>query len=63
MLIIKIEGKETLEKALKKYKRKFEKTKVLRELRERKNFTKKSVKNREKKNKAIYIQGKYGNEE
>ena len=63
MLIIKIEGKETLEKALKKYKRKFEKTKVLRELRERKNFTKKSVKNREKKNKAIYIQGRYGNEE
>ena len=63
MLIIKIEGKETLEKALKKYKRKFEKTKVLRELKERKEFTKKSVKKRQQKKKSIYVQGKYGSEE
>lgn len=64
MLIIKVEGgKDTLEKALKRYKKKFEKTKILRELRERKNFTKKSVKKREQKNKAIYIQKKYGSEE
>jgi len=64
MLIIKVEGgKDTLEKALKRYKRKFEKTKILRELRERKNFTKKSVKKREQKKKAIYIQKKYGSEE
>lgn len=53
MLIIKVDEKETIEKALKRYKRKFEKTKILKELRERKNFTKKSVKNRENLNKAI----------
>lgn len=64
MLIIKVEGgKDALEKAIKKYKNKFEKTKILRELKERKSFTKKSVKNREQKNKAIYIQKKYGSEE
>lgn len=63
MLIIKIEGRETLEKALKKYKRKFDKTKVVRELRDRKQFTKKSVKNREQKKKAIYVQQKFGDPE
>ena len=63
MLVIKIDEKETIEKALKRYKRKFEKTKVLKELRERKNFTKKSVKNREKLNKAIYVYQKFNSSE
>ena len=63
MLIIKIEEKETIEKALKKLKRKFDKTKVVKELRERKYFTKKSVKKREQKKKAIYIQQKFKSEE
>lgn len=60
MLIIKVEERETIEKALKKYKRKFDKAKIVRQLRDRKHFTKKSVKNREKLNKAIYVQQKFG---
>jgi small subunit ribosomal protein S21 len=60
MLIIKVEEKETIEKSLKRYKRKFEKVKIVRELRDRKHFKKKSIKNREKLNKAIYIQQKFG---
>ena len=57
MLIIKQEKGENVERMLKRFKKKFDKTKVLRELRERQNFTKKSVKNRDMKKKAIYIQG------
>ena len=63
MLVIKIDEKETIEKALKRYKRKFEKTKVLKELRERKTFTKKPVKNREKLNKEIYVYQKFNSSE
>ena len=63
MLIIKVEGSQNLEKALKKYKRKFDKTKVVKELRDRKQFTKKSIKNREQKKKAIYVQEKFGHDE
>ena len=63
MLIIKIEEKDTIEKALKRLKRKFDKTEVVKELRERKYFTKKSVKKREQKKKAIYIEQKFKTEE
>lgn len=63
MLIIKIEEKDTIEKALKRLKRKFDKTKVVKELRERKYFTKKSVRKREQKKKAIYIEQKFKTEE
>lgn len=63
MLIIKIEEKDTLEKALKRYKKKFDKVKILKELRDRKTFKKKSVKKRENLKKAIYIQKKFGSEE
>ena len=57
MLIIKQEKGENIERMLKRFKRKFEKTKVLRELRARQSFTKKSVKNRDIKKKAVYVQG------
>ena len=56
MLIIKVKEGENIDKVLKRYKNKFNKTKVMQELRDRKNFKKKSVKHREKVNKAIYIQ-------
>jgi small subunit ribosomal protein S21 len=46
MLIINIKENDSLEKALKKFKKKFEKTGVMRELRERQAFTKPSVKRR-----------------
>lgn len=56
MIIIPVKEGESIDKALKKYKRKFEKTGTVKELRERQKFTKPSVKNREKRLKAIYIQ-------
>lgn len=56
MIIIPVKEGENIDKALKKYKRKFEKTGVVKELRERQKYTKPSVKNREQKLKAIYIQ-------
>ena len=61
MFIIKVGGKDTLEKALKKLKRKFDSTKTLKELRNRKEYKKPSVKKREKLLKAEYIQKKFGN--
>jgi small subunit ribosomal protein S21 len=54
MLVIPVKEGENIERALKKYKKKFERTGVVRELRERREFTKPSVKNRIKKLKAIY---------
>lgn len=54
MLIIKIEGKTTLDSALKKLKQKFSNTKVAKELNERKTFKKESQKRREEVKKAKY---------
>jgi small subunit ribosomal protein S21 len=45
--------KGNLNKALKQFKRKFKDTQVLRELRERKNYTKPSAKKRVQKDEAI----------
>ncbi len=56
MIIVPIKEGENIERALKKLKRKFEKTGVVRELRSRKQFTKPSVVARDRKLKAIYIQ-------
>ena len=56
MLIIKVKEGEKIDRVLKRYKNKFNKTKVMQELRDRKNFKKKSVKRREELNKAVYIQ-------
>jgi len=56
MIIVPVKEGENIERALKKYKRKFEKTGVVKELRERQKYTKPSVKKREARLKAIYIQ-------
>jgi small subunit ribosomal protein S21 len=56
MIIIPVKEGENIDKALKKFKRKFEKTGVVRELRDRQKFTKPSIVKREMKMKAIYIQ-------
>ena len=45
--------KGNINRALKQFKRKFRDTKVLKELRERKNYTKKSLKRRIEKDEAI----------
>ena len=56
MIIVQIKEGENIERALKKFKRKFEKTGTIRELRSRKNFEKPSVKKRIAKQKAIDVQ-------
>lgn len=56
MLIIDSKDCENIDKALKKYKKKFERAKVLMQLRERQSFTKPSVKRRFEVLKAIYKQ-------
>ena len=56
MLIIDSKDCENIDKALKKYKKKFEKSKVLLQLRERQSFKKPSVKRRGEVLKAIYKQ-------
>ena len=63
MIIVPIKEGENIEKALKKFKRKFEKTGVVRELRNRKQFEKPSVKRRNEIKKAIYVQHLRLNEE
>ncbi len=56
MIIVQLKEGEVIERALKKFKKKFEKTGVVRELRDRQKFTKPSVKKRETKKRAIYKQ-------
>jgi small subunit ribosomal protein S21 len=56
MLIIPVKEGENIERAIKKYKKKFEKTKVMRELRGRKEFTKPSVTKRQERIRAAYKQ-------
>lgn len=56
MLIIDSKDCENIDKALKKYKKKFEKSRVLLQLRERQAFTKPSVKRRTQVLKAVYKQ-------
>ena len=54
MLIIDSKDCENIDKALKKYKKKFEKSKVLLQLRERQAFIKPSIRRRTQVLKAIY---------
>ena len=56
MIVVPVKEGENIEKALKKFKRKFEKTGVVKELRARQQFDKPSVLNRLKRERAIYVQ-------
>lgn len=56
MLIIDSKDCENIDKALKKYKKKFEKSRSLLQLRERQCFTKPSIKRRMEVLKAVYKQ-------
>lgn len=56
MLQIPVKEGESIERALKRYKKKFDRTKVLRQLRSRKQFTKPSVERRQQVIKASYIE-------
>jgi small subunit ribosomal protein S21 len=54
MLIIPVKEGENIERALKKFKKKYERTGVLKSLRERKHFTKPSVLKKKAIEKAAY---------
>tara|TARA_B100000508_G_C11286662_1_gene193175 strand:- start:308 stop:499 length:192 start_codon:yes stop_codon:yes gene_type:complete len=56
MLIIPVKEGENIERALKKFKKKFERTGTVKQLRSRQQFTKPSVVRREEIKKAIYKQ-------
>ena len=56
MIIVPVKDGESIEKSLKKFKKKIEKTGMVRELRERTKFTKPSVVKRMQKIKAVYVQ-------
>ncbi|MCD7939565.1 MAG: 30S ribosomal protein S21 [Bacteroides intestinalis] len=56
MIVVPVKEGENIEKALKKFKRKFEKTGIVKELRSRQQFDKPSVVNSLKKERAVYVQ-------
>jgi small subunit ribosomal protein S21 len=56
MIIVPLKEGENIDRGLKKLKRKFEKTGIIKELRRRKQFEKPSVINRAQRKKAIYVQ-------
>ena len=56
MSVVPVKEGENIERALKKFKRKFEKTGAVKELRARQQFDKPSVKKRLAKERAIYVQ-------
>lgn len=56
MIIVNVKEGESLDRALKRFKKKFDRTGVLRELRARQAFEKKSVANRIQRKKAVYKQ-------
>ena len=59
-LIINIKDGESIERAIRRYKRKHRDVKLHRELRERKHFTKKSVRRRNERLDAEYRLRKFG---
>lgn len=56
MIIIPVKEGENIERALKRFKRKFDRTGTMREIRRRQAFVKPSVRRREERMHAVYIQ-------
>ena len=56
MIVVPVKEGENIEKSLKKFKRKFEKTGIVKELRRRQQFDKPSVTKSLKKERAVYVQ-------
>ena len=63
MIIVPVKDGENIERALKKFKRKFEKTGIVKELRARQQYDKPSVLKCLKMEHAIYVQQLRANEE
>ena len=62
MIIINVKDNESLDRALKRFKKKFERTGVLKELRSRAYFEKPSVARRKQKERAVYKQQLFAND-
>lgn len=60
MIQVQVKENESIDRALKRFKKKFERTGVVRQLRSRQAFTKKSVSRREEIIHAKYVQRTYG---
>lgn len=56
MILVQVKDNEPIERALKRFKKKIDKVKVLKEVRARRYYTKPSLKRRVEKLKAIYKQ-------
>ncbi len=56
MIIMPVKEGENIERALKKFKRKYERTGVLKELRRRQYFTKPSIEKRDAMMHAVYVE-------
>ena len=63
MIVVPVKEGENIEKALKKFKRKFEKTGVVNDLRSRQQYDIPSVLKRLKMERAIYVQKMQQNED
>ena len=61
MIVVAVKEGENIERALKRFKRKFERTGAVKELRARKEFIKPSVLKRKKMQKAIYVKQLFNN--
>ena len=63
MIVVPVKEGENIERALKKFKRKFEKTGVIKELRRRQQFATPSVRKRLAMEQAVYVQQLHRNED
>lgn len=63
MLVIPVKDGESIDRALKRYKQKYNRTRVMKSLRSRKEFVKPSVSDRQSKLKAMYKQKQASKEE
>ena len=61
MIVVAVKEGENIERALKRFKRKFERTGAVQELRARKEFVKPSVLKRKKMQKAVYVKQLFNN--
>ena len=62
MIIVRVKDGESIDRALRRYKKKFERTGVLKEIRSRMYFTKPSEERKETKKKAVNRQRHYARE-
>lgn len=62
MLLIKVKDNENIDKALKRFKKKFERTGVLKKVRSKAYYEKPTVTRRLEKEKALYKQKMYADE-